>query len=234
MAKKPKITRREFLLARGFLNGLKGNSQNTYLILAVVAWMRAMGKAHDPYWKSLSRLAPSLAGARLARHLAAKAASGKYKAEYKAIISRLREQHAKGTAMANQAKDFILGIVKSHYDKKHYGYKPYVEGHYVTTYEYVPGSSGNPIVEKTVWVPEQQGANPLYNAWAALTNSPNIPDSWWITVTKTTKTKVIPPRPHQPRSLLHAQPQRDYIQPYQAQRWYDAKPHYGDNVLLDE
>jgi hypothetical protein len=231
--KKPKISQREFLLARAFLRGLKGNQQNTYLILAAVAWLRAMNKAHDPYWKSLSRLSAAAAGAALAKHLLAKAHAGKYKAEYVAIIKRLRQQLKQGNAMAAQAADFILGIEKSHYDKNHYGWVNAADGHWTKVRDY--DDSSNRIIWRDVWVPPVAGKNPLFDAYASLTNHPNIPDKWWITTTHTTTTKttVTPPRPHQPRALLHVLPVPDYIQPYQRQRWYDEKPHYGDNVLLD-
>jgi hypothetical protein len=228
---KSKISQREFLLARAFLKGLNGNVQNTYLILAVTAWLRAMTKAHDPYWKSLSRLSAAAAGARLAAHLTAKSKAGKYQSEYKALIRRARSKIATGQGMADQAHDFILSIEKSHYDKKHYGYVEAAEGHNKTVKD-IDEDTGK-VIFRTVWVPPVYGQNPLYDAYAALTNHPNIPDKWWITTSKTVKVKVIPPRPHQPRSLTHVLPQPNYIQPYQAQSFYEAKPHYGDNLLLD-
>lgn len=229
--KKPKITKREFLIAQAFLKGAGGNKQNTYLILAVVAWLRAMNKSHDPYWKSLKNLTAGAVGARLAKRLLNKAKAGVGKADYKAIIKRLREQHKTGNGMASQAADFILGISKSKWDKNNYGYVPAKDGHWAKEWVGV-GLWG---YYKDVWVPATETKNPLFEAYAALTNNPNIPNSWWIITTPvtTTKTTVIPPRPQQPRSLLHVRPERDYIEPYAVSRWYEAKPHYGDNVLLD-
>jgi hypothetical protein len=230
-SKKPKITKREFLLARAFLKGLHGNVQNTYLLLAVVAWLRAMNKAHDPYWKSLARYSAASAGQRLANKLLSKASKGQYKNEYKAVVTRLRGKFSKSNAMASQAADFILGMENTHWDKNHYGYVAHKDGHYIKVKDY--DDSG--VVWHNVWVPETPAKNPLWDAYAALTNSPNIPNSWWVTTTKqtVTQTKVIPPRPHQPRSLMHVLPRPEYIQPYAATNFYDAKPHYGDNLLLD-
>jgi len=230
--KQPKITRREFDIARSFISRLKGNVQNTYLILAVIAWLRAMNKAHDKYWKSLSRLSGREAGARLAQHLRNKASAGKYAAEYKRVLTVVARKSATANGMADVAASFILGITKSHYDSKHYGY---VEAKDAETVWVPPHVTINGFYVPGAWEyhPAVAGKNPLFDAYAALTNKPNIPDKWWITVTKTTKTKVIPPRPHQPRSLMHVLPQPDYIQPYAAANFYDAKPHYGDNILLD-
>jgi hypothetical protein len=83
-------------------------------------------------------------------------------------------------------------------------------------------------------VPEQAEVDPMRDAWAALTNNPNIPASWYVDTVITKHARTIPPRPSQPRSLMHVLPRVPYIQPYEAQRFYDAKPHYGDNLLLDD
>lgn len=233
---KPKITHREFLIARAFLKRIGGNVQNTYLLLAIVAWTRAMGKAHDAFWSSLKHASASAAGERLAKRLLAKAGAGKYAGEYKAIIKRLRQQlggssKKAGAAQASQAADFLLGIERSHYDKSHYGKQDFVAGHYVTTSRPLPNGTTQ---YETVWVPDVAAADPLWDAYAKLTDHPGIPDSWWVTTTHTTITKTEPPRPHQPRSLLHVLPSVGYIQPYAASIFYSAKPHYGDNLLLDD
>lgn len=233
---KAKITHREFLLARAFLKKVGANVQNTYLLLAIVAWTRAMGKAHDPFWNGLRNASAASAGTRLAQNLINKSKVSKYAAEYKAILYRMRQQlggtSAKAqAAMAAQAVDVLLGINKSHYDSKHYGYHEATDGHLVTKWVY----SGRGYPEQvTTWVPATAFADPLTASWAALTNHPNIPDSWWVTTTKTTTVRHVPARPHQPRSLQHVQPRADYIQPYAAVTFYDAKPHYGSNLLLDD
>lgn len=228
---KPKIKQREFLIARAFLKRLGGNPQNTYLILAIVAWTRAMAKAHDSFWKGLSNLSASSAGIKLAGRILKKAGSGASKGVYKALITRLRERHTRDDAMASQASDFLLSIEKSDLDKHHYGYIEAVDGHWETKWVYYGG--GMPV-QQTVWVPPVTGKNPLWDAYAALTNKPGIPKSWWVETTQTVKKTVVPPRPSQPRALLHVLPAPDYIQPYASQRFYDEKPHYGSNILLDD
>lgn len=226
---KPKVTEREVRLARSFLKTVNGNQTNTYLLLAVIAWMRAMAKAHDPYWKSLSKYSAVQAGVLLARKLVARAKADGH--NYKGVIASLRHAAKGDKGLASQALDFLAAIELSKWDRKHYGYVPYVEGHF----EQVPvyGKPGQVIGYNDVWVPTQYEQDPLAQAWAKLTDHPGIPTKWYTDTVITTRTRVIPPRPQQPRSLLHVLPTVAYIQPYEAQRFYDAKPHYGSNVLTD-
>jgi hypothetical protein len=226
---KPKVTQREVRLARSFLKAIGGSQTNTYLLLAVIAWQRAMAKAHDAFWKSLARYTASAAGFRLAQKLKARVKADGH--HYVGVLQALRRAAKGDSALARQAVDFILALDKSKWDKKHYGYVPYVAGHYVTTWE----DTGRGYPEQvSVWVPDQQENNPLAVAWAALTNNPGIPAAWYTDTVTTKKTRTIPPRPSQPRSLMHVLPRVAYIQPYEAQRFYDAKPHYGDNLLIDD
>jgi hypothetical protein len=226
---KPKVTQREVRLARSFLRAIGGSQTNTYLLLAVIAWQRAMGKAHDAFWKSLARYSASAAGIRLAAKLKSRVAADKH--HYVGVLQALRRASKGDSALARQAVDFILALDKSKWDKKHYGYTPFVAGHEETYTTYGPHGSSQ---TNTVWVPDQQENNPLALAWAALTNNPGIPAAWYTDTVTTKKTRTIPPRPSQPRSLMHVLPRVPYIQPYEAQRFYDAKPHYGDNLLIDD
>jgi len=223
---KPKATEREVRLARSFLKSIGGNQTNTYLLLAVIAWLRAMSKEHDPFFKTLSHYSAYAAGAKLAAKLKARVSNDKR--NYTGVLASLRRAAKGDTALATQAVDFILAIEGSKWSRSHYGYLPYVEGHYATTTEWKYGYG---LVTKTTYVPTQYESDPLRQAWAKLTNHPNIPNAWYTDTVTTKQAKVVPPRPSQPRSLLHLRPTTDYIQPYASRRFYESKPHSGDTVL---
>src|SRR5689334_9815917 len=119
---KPKVTEKEVRAARAFLHYLHGNESNTYLLLAVISWLRALTKAHDPFWKQLGRLSASAQGIALAKKLAARVKADPH--NYGAIIKRLQTQERKASGLVDQAKDFMLSIEKSPWARgTYYGYK---------------------------------------------------------------------------------------------------------------
>jgi hypothetical protein len=213
---------REVRLARSFIKAIGGNATNGYLLLAVIAWQRAMTKSHDTFYKSLSKYTAVRAGQLLAARLKRKTQlDAKH---YQGILASLRRHATGSVATVKQARDFMLTIQLSEWDKKHYGYKAEVaEGYWKT----VMTPLGWPA---KVWVPPQPEYNPLAIVWAKLTGH-NIPKQYFVdkVITQT----VTPPKepPRQPRSLVHVNPPPDYIQPYGARVFYEARPHLGTYVL---
>lgn len=225
---KPKVTEKEVRAARAFLHYLHGNESNTYLLLAVISWLRALTKAHDPFWKQLGRLSASAQGIALAKKLAARVKADPH--NYGAIIKRLQTQERKASGLVDQAKDFMLSIEKSPWARgTYYGYKAAVEGHWETQ-QTGEKDDGRPIFG-TVWVPPTPENDPLTLAWYKLTDHPNIPSKWFVDTVTTKKVVTTPPRPSQPRSLMHVLPTVDYIKPYAARNFYHEKPHYGENLV---
>jgi hypothetical protein len=227
MAKRVVVTEREVRLARAFLAALRGNIRNGYLLLALIAWFRAMGKAKDPFWRSLAGWAPARAGRALADKLARRASM--HPNQYKGVLAALRRGAGTNTAQVRQARDFMLGIEMSPWDRKHYGYRPFTEGHWTVERRRLGGGD---YVDQLLWVPAQDARDPLAVIWAGLTGHP-IPPQWFTDVTPAQKAKParpIPPRPSQPRSLEHVLPKPDYINPYGALDFYNGRPHGDANV----
>lgn len=220
------FSEREVRLARSFIKAIGGNQTNGYLLLAVIAWQRAMTKSHETFWKSLSKYTPVRAGQLLANRLARKATL--LPGQYKGLFQALRRSAKTQSGQVMQARDFMLIIQKSNWNKDHYGYKPYKAGYWLTR-ELPNGKT------ETIWVAEQQEYDPLAIIWSKLTGH-NIPKAYFVDGT-TTSTPVQPkapkPRPQQPRSLLHVQPEPNYLQPYAARHFYEARAHLGNNVLRD-
>jgi len=222
---KPKVvvTEREVRMARAFLAAIGGNAGNGYLLLAVIAWARLMGKAKDPFWKSLSKLTPQRAGALLAARL--KKLIAQHPSQYQGMLKALRNKPTSASGMVTQAKSFMLGIEKSGYDNDHYGYREATEGYWT----YVTG--GRPGDDEYVWVPARQEVDPMLQQWSALTGHP-IPPKWFQDASQAQQPpKPKPPLPQQPRGLEHVLPKTDYILPYAAERFYEQRSHIGANIL---
>lgn len=221
---KPKVvvTEREVRLARAFLHAMQADETNGYLLLAIIAWGRAMTLAKDPFWKSLVHATAQYAGQALAKRLRAKMHA--HPSEYKGLNALLKRRGSKQESQVEVAQGFLLVLETSNYDKKHYGYVEGKDGYYTTVYEPSSGQT------KYVWVPPIMAEDPLAKAWQSITGHP-IPPAWFNDPSQATK--VIPPvpRPSQPRSLRHVLPQPNYIQPYAVQKFYDERPHGTDYVL---
>ncbi len=223
------FSEREVRLARSFIKAIKGNASNGYLLLAVIAWQRQMSRRNEAFFKSLSRYDAASAGARLASRLATRA--GLDAKHFKGVLQSLRRT---GGNAVTQAKDFLLNITLSNWDRKHYGYRPYEKGHW-ESYQW---NNDGRWETKERWVPEQQEYNPLEITWMKLTGH-NIPKKYFIDQpAKTITTPAKPPKPappSQPRSLMHVQPPADYLLPYAAYRFYQSRMHLDDirNILPD-
>lgn len=224
---KPFFSEREVRLARSFLKAIHGNEANGYLLLAVIAWQRAMTKGHETFFKSLLKYSAFTAGKLLAKKLLAR--TQLTPKQFAGILAALRRP-AKGSAnQITQARDFMLGVEQSSWDPKHYGYVSYVPGHWED--KWVDTGRGYPE-KKTVWVPEVQEVDPLAIIWSKLTGH-NIPKAYFIDrAGQTVKPpQVVKEPPRQPRSLAHVLPAPDYIGPYAARTFYEARPHLGANIL---
>jgi len=215
---------REVRMARSFIKAIKGNQSNGYLLLAVIAWQRHMSKGSEAFFKSLSKYTAFEAGRRLAAKLISNVNLDKK--HYVGVLASLRRTSG---GSVKQARDFMVAIQLSKWDKNKYGYKPFAEGHWETYTISLPPFK----IDK--WVPEQQEHDPLAITWAKLTGQ-NIPKQFFIdkVITVTTpapKPKPAPPR--QPRSLLHVANPADYLLPYAASTFYAGRIHLSDprNIL---
>ena len=224
---KPKrvVTEREVRLARAFLHAIQADEANGYLLLAIIAWGRAMTLAKDPFWKGLARLGAKSAGIALAKRLRAKMHA--HPDQYKGLTALLKRRTSKQDAQVEAAQSFLLIIETSNYDAKHYGYVEGKDGYW----KYHDRSDPDPgLRESYTWVPPIVAADPLAKAWQSITGYP-IPPAWFNDPITVTKPVTIPPRPSQPRSLQHVLPVPDYLAPYAARDFYEARPHYGDFLL---
>jgi hypothetical protein len=217
---------REVRLARSFIKATGGNATNGYLLLAVIAWQRAMTRSHDTFYKSLSKYAAVQAGQLLAARLKRKTQlDAKH---YQGILASLRRHASGDVATVKQARDFMLSIQLSEWDKEHYGYKAEVrEGYWKKVWTEVDGKG----YFKDTWFPPTPEYNPLAIIWQKMTGH-NIPKQYFVDKGVTViQPKAKPPPPRQPRSLIHVLPKPDYIQPYGARTFYEARPHLGQYVL---
>lgn len=215
---KPKVTETEVRFARALLHALHANETNGYLLLAVIAWMRAESGQHylgnNPFnirnssyaigyrqtaknghfaiFKDLGTAAKATAA-----FLVTNAAIG----HYAPIIAAARRGSGSDNGVT-QAIDFLTALAMSKWSSDHYG-----------------AADG----DKTT--------NRLIKVWAGLTGTP-IPASWFQDTKK-------PPKPPKPKfrqgvSTLHTPSPADYIQPHTAESFYHARPHLGDFVLPRE
>lgn len=214
----PKLTEREVRFARSFLHYAKANEQNTYLLLAVIAWMRQEsgqtylgnnpfnirnsvyasgyrqtrnGNGHFAIFATLDAAAHATVA-----FLISNATFG----HYGPILAAMRRGTG-GDKGVTQALDFLTAIAVSKWDASHYGA--------------ADGNAQN---------------NHLVRVWAGLTGA-KIPASWYKDTKKVVHKHVIP---RQPRSLAHTMPTVEYISPYGAARFYDAVKHFGQFILPQE
>lgn len=224
---KPKVTEREVRLARAFLKRIHGNQVNGYLLLAVIAWLRAGLKRGDKFMRTLSKYSAATAGILLADKLRARIKAKP--ANYRGLLARIDDTSKVAAQQADQARDFLMSIAMSSWDSSHYGWRPGKDGYWLT--RALPNGS-----TETIWVPPVAEKPPsLIALWASLTGG-TIPNAWFIdkTTTTTQKTTVKKTPPRQPRSLEHALIRGEYIQPYAARAFYEARPHAGQFVLEDD
>jgi hypothetical protein len=221
---KPQVTEREVRFARSFLKNIGGNQTSGYLLMAVIAWLRTGLKMHDKFMVTLKHYSAVEAGRRLAQKLRARIKAAPI--AYKGLLKRIHGTPKGDVEQYNQARDFLEILANSTWDPGHYGYKPYVPEH--TVRRELPNGSFETIV-----VPAQPEVPAkfikLYDALLGV----KIPDKWFVDTVSPAKTVTTVKKqpPSQPRSLLHAFPAPNYIMPYAARIFYEAKPHIDKYVL---
>lgn len=222
---KSKVTEAEVRFARSFLKALKGNESNGYLLLAVIAWMRSESGqryiGNNPFnlrpgndiaqWQIGIRKGP-VGYFAVFKNLEAGAAAtaarlmkaGFDYRGYGPAVAAARRGTGSDKGI-QQAIDFLTAIAMSKWSSSHYG-----------------AADGNVVNNK------------LIKVWAGLTGTP-IPKEWFKDTTKPPPPpKPKPPPFRQPRSLYHTIPRPDYLSPYGARSFYDARPHQGDFILPRE
>lgn len=238
---KPKVTEREVRFARSFIKYVKGNQQNTYLLLAVIAWVRAevgvdfrFMRGNNPFNIRRSPYASGVVYTNgngtfakfksldvAARATVAFLKSNASFGNYGPILAAMRRGDGTDADNARAGYDMLMAVAVSKWSAGHYGYRPATQGHYATR-ELPNGTT------ETYWVPGKPEKPPsLIGIWQGLLGT-TIPTSWYQDTVKQVK-KVI--RPRQPRSLSHVLPPPAYIQPYAASAFYHDRPHMGQYVL---
>lgn len=208
-----KPSKDELRFAHLLLVNLHANLSNSYLILAIVAWMRSESGRN---WRGFNPLnlrpgaddAKYRSGVRLAGHNGHFSVYASLEAGAKATANRLARlsyytdmiaalrRGEKPTKYGDQAVDFLRALVVSKWDAGHYGLKG------------AELKDPNSIFKTTI-----------YKVFSSLTGHPfTIP-------AEVAKTPKPPPPPRQPRSLRHTIPVREYIQPYAAETFYEGRLH---------
>lgn len=221
MASKPTTTQKEVSFASSVLKylGVKDPAANLYLILAIVAWVRSeSGKTYLGNNPLNIRNSPFASGYRQTRNhnghfaifanldVAAKASASflmKNKGVgYEPIIAAAKRTGGTEEQKVNQARDFLTAIAMSKWSSDHYG-----------------AADGNVTTNKLIAV------------WASLTGHP-IPREWLVT-TKPTPPSPKPKPPVQPpgNAFIGSGVRHEYVDPYAARNFYEARKHSGDFLL---
>lgn len=216
-----KVTEREVRFARSFLKYGKFNEQNTYLLLAVIAWMRAeigvdmkfMYNQNNPFNIRKSRFASGYrqtngngSFAKFATLDIAAKATVAFLSEnagvghYSPILAAARRGNGSDKGVT-QAIDFLTAIAMSKWSADHYG-----------------AADGNTT------------HNRIIKLWSGITGA-SIPTKWYKDTVKVVKKRKVP---RQPRALEHTIPKVDYLSPYAAAQFYDAVRHFGQFILPNE
>lgn len=212
--KPPNTTKQEVAFATAFLRYLHANSNNVYLLLAVIAWVRGeSGKTYrgnNPLNIRRSKFAISFRQTRgngqfavfANLDTAAKASAyllmhGPGFAHYGLIVAAAQRQAAGAADQQRQAIDFFQALVMSAWDAGHYG-----------------------LSEDQRKDPNAIYTTVLYSVWTSLLGHQVILPKAKEAVKKPPKP---PPPPAAPRTLVHAIVRREYIQPYAAAEFYERR-----------
>lgn len=207
-----KPTATELKFAYRLLLYLHANLQNSYLLLAIVAWTRSeSGRnwiGNNPLNIRNSQFATGYRQTKSNGHFALFAsvdAAAKATAYFlvhnkgngydKMILAATRNGGEKD--YAKQGIDFLLALVVSKWDAGHYG-----------------------LTKTEMLDPKNLYSTTLYKVWSGLLgHKVTLPAD----VVPTKPAAKPPPKPHQPRTLKHEYPQHDYLQPYAAEGFYLAR-----------
>lgn len=227
-----KPTNNEIKFGYRMLMYMKANLNNTYLLLAVISWIRNESGSNWIGWNPLN-IRP---GADAKYRIGIRKGRVGYFSVYGSLDAGARasaqlitglnyynqmEAAAKrdpgkdydvnkdgkidaGSADQKQAIDFLWALVTSKWSAGHYGLKgaQLLDPFYIT---------------KTT----------LYEVWVGLSGT-----TGWKMPEDTVKDPYKPPpAPNQPRSLKHVLPERDYIEPYAAFTWYESRSKASGGVM---
>jgi len=237
-ARKPSSN--EIRFAYWVLRALGGNVNNMYLLLAIVAWVRKEGGvvnrhnnplnlrpgSDDAQWR-IGTWKGAVGYFSIYKSLqdGAKATAARLKhvgawAGYKPVISAAMRQMPNDVAktgwtdlsgkqvfgdaavaawQVEQATDFLYAIALSKWSSDHYGY----------------GKKPNQHMS----LAELFNKNKIIPIWQGLLG-------FKVTIPADSETMLKekpPPYPHQPRTLAHNIPTRDYIDPYGSYSWYSDR-----------
>lgn len=200
------VSAQELKFAYRLLLKIHGQVDNSYLLLAIIAWARENNKVKRVGWVNEAALNRSVAA--VSKVLLT--------AKYRAVLAALKHAPAKdydmngdgsidaGSGMQKQALDFFYAIVQSPWSRTHYG------------------MSATQLKD-----PNALFATALYKRWLGLLGHK-------ITMPADTipqpKPPPPPPQPNQPRTLQHAVPHREYIAPYASRDFYNER-HEAPNFL---
>lgn len=204
-----KPNKAELTFASRLLRYLHANAQNGYLVLAVIAWLRSeSGRNYRGNNPLNIRRSPYAIGYRKAGNngsfaifasldMAAKASARFLLSNkgngYELMIATLR-RGGTPAQFADIGTDFLRALAKSKWSSGHYGLK----GAELTD---------NNAIYKTT----------LFKVYSSLTGHPFTIPAYVKPPPKP------PPAPRQPRSLRHTISEREYIEPYAAESFYEGR-----------
>lgn len=205
MALKPQnTTAQELKFAYRLLLKLHGQVNNTYLLLAIIAWVRESNNVKRMYWSSESALNAAVAST--VKLLSTKA--------YADVLSAIR--HAPkgdfdtngdgvvdlGSGAQQQVLDFFYALFRTPWATKQYGF------------------FGALILQVA---PLALYSSTLYKRWSDLLGHVIKMPADTIPQPKPPPLPKPPPRPSGVRARLHTVPGHDYITPYGARDFYDQR-----------
>jgi len=206
VAHHPKVSPNELRFAYYFLRAMHGNVNNAYLLLAVVAWLRATTPRGQRWVGNNPLLMVSRTGALLrfssiqaaAQAAANRMLAGRAALGYKPLIYRIREAVTSDADKKQQALDFVNRLALSYWDPLHYGL-----GWYAVFDTFDPTNS------------QQQALNRIFNIYVKLPGMRFTLPADLFPTPKVHEPKE-PPKPKQPLSIRHVHVPPDYLLPYAA------------------
>ena len=218
MTQQAKLKEKEVRWARAFLHALHGNEQNGYLLFAIIAWMRGEAgpwSKNNPLGLKAGNRLMSFPSYTASAQYAAKRLLAKGKDDYRLIVRKLQATPVKEALQIEQARNFLYSLALSSWDPQHYGMLQQVYDYNIHAY-------------RTSLDPAAVDKNRLLAIWYALTGT-HIPKDWFVDQVRTAPAKK---RPSQPDSHAGGVPRAEYLDPYAAQRFYEARRHAADDLLV--
>jgi hypothetical protein len=226
MAKYVKPTHNELVFAYRFLTYLHANTNNSYLILAVVAWLRQESGSrwlgNNPLNIRNSQYASGYRQTKANGHFAifrtldaAARASAQFLLRnkgngYELVVAAARRNGNPAKDYGKQGADFLMALAMSKWDAGHYGTAIY-------------GFDGKRGDEHLVILGYDQSKNHLIAVWEHLLGHNFTLPADVLPLQKAPPEPKPPPPPHQKQGGLHAVPGHEYILPYASATFYEAR-----------